>query len=256
MPLRYEKSLREPEIKAALIDRLFSEGLIADDAVVVSEMPVAGQSRRADLVLANGRLIGFEIKSDGDKTDRLQGQIDAYRKAFESIVVVTGPRHLDEVVATTPDCVGIFVLVEDGSDALGARLVRWPQLNRMGTERAIRQMRADELFRLARSFGAVSASVRDRASLERIVRELPAGAVRKAALSAIKSRYRAPFEAFMRIRNSEGSTLKALSHLRRPPWNARSVSSVPRWAESEVDPGAGGSDLAALALSVRPRRLS
>ncbi len=245
--------LREPEIKAALIDALFAEGMICDDTVIVSEMPVFSMSRRADIVMANGRLIGFEIKSDGDKTSRLSGQLAAYQEAFEGIVVVTGAKHLEECLKSTPETVGLVAIDQIENSLPIARLVRKPFLRMMSTEEAITQMRADELYKLTRQVKANPTRSRDRFTLESIVRGLPARIVRNAALDAIKSRYRAPYEAFFAARAKNCSTLSALTHLRRPMAH--------RGASPRVDPNAicaelEKSELSTLSLCVRPRRRS
>ena len=245
--------MREPQIKAALIDELFAEGRIDSDTVIVSEMPVAALPRRADLVVANGNLLGFEIKSDGDTTSRLRGQIEAYQASFEGIIIVTAARHLNEVIECAPEPVGVFVIERMEHGTPMATMVRKPCIRRMGIEAAIRQMRADELYKLARTFDAVPTSVRDRFTLEQKVRELPSIAVRRAALQAIKCRYRGPFEKFMKARERQVATLEALQLLRRPAWNIGRPNSPPMRDPSELASDTVG--LASLSLSVRPRRV-
>ncbi|WEX77975.1 sce7726 family protein [Sinorhizobium numidicum] len=242
--------LREPEIKAALIDALFADGRVYDDTVVISEMPVAFMARRADIVLANGHLVGFEIKSDGDKTSRLMGQLEAYQKAFEGIVIVTGARHLDEVLECTPEAVGVVAVDQIEADLPKARMVRKPHLRSMSIETAIAQMRADDLYRLASKFAANSDGARDRFTLEARVRTLPLADVRRAALAAVKTRYRRPFEEFADARKQHG-TLTALPLLRRPAWNEGRPAVIERRSPDVSD----AADLASLALAVRPRRM-
>lgn len=243
-------NLREPEIKAALIDALFAEHMIYDDTIIVSEMPVVAMSRRADVVVANGHLVGFEIKSDGDKTSRLTGQLEAYQKAFEGIVIVTGAKHLQECLVSSAASVGVVAVdqLEDGHPI--ARIVRKPHLRKLGLDEAIKQMRADELYALSRRTG-IFPGARDRFTLESQIRTLPASVVRSAALDAIKARYRAPYEAFIAARKTARSTISALEYLRRPIARHRRMIANEPLASDFVNDLA---TLKTLSLSVRPRR--
>jgi hypothetical protein len=245
------EGLREPGIKAALIDALYAEGGIYGDTVIVSEMPVASMGRRADLVVANGHLLGFEIKSDGDKTSRLLGQLKAYTQTFEGVVIVTGAKHLAEALQTAPPMVGVVAVDHMTGDLPTARIVRKPYVRSMTLEAAVRQMRADELYRLSRQAGMNPDALRDRHTLETIVRQMPAPLVRSAALSAIKARYRAPFEAFADARTNGRSTVSALQHLKRPVSLVR--AKVTARACSEVATDGDLTTLASLSLNVRPR---
>lgn len=246
------ENLREPEIKAALIDALYAEGLIYDDTVVVSEMPVAHMSRRADIVVANGHLLGFEIKSDGDKTSRLLGQIEAYQRTFEGIVIVTGAKHLEECLGTAASTVGVVAIDQMEDNAPKARMVRKPHFRKMGAETAIRQMRADDLYILTRSLDLNPSGARDRYTLEGLARNVPPAELRRAALGAIKRRYRHQFENFQTAKKQQGSTVEALRFLKRPAWNSGRSTAV------AVDPAPSLADnsgeLASLVLNVRPRR--
>lgn len=254
MPMVCAERLREPEIKAALIDVLFAEGMIDSDTVVISEMPVASMGRRADIVVANGHLLGFEIKSDGDKTVRLGGQIQAYQKTFEGIVIVTGARHLAEVLNSTPSAIGVVAVDQIKEGRPRARMLRKPHIRNMSIDTAIRQMRVEDLWKLTRSLGANPLGKRDRHSLEAIARDLPSRIIRQAAIDSIKERYRSNYELFRLDREKRASTVESLHLLRRPPWNAglkkddRFNHDLPETSE--------GIELSALNLNVRPRRLT
>ncbi len=52
--------MHEADIKAALVDTLIESGFVDTNTVIISEFPVASWTRRADIVLANGKLLGFE----------------------------------------------------------------------------------------------------------------------------------------------------------------------------------------------------
>lgn len=248
---RTASKLREPEIKGALIDALIADGRIYGDTVIVSEMPVVSMSRRADLVVANGHLIGFEIKSDGDKTSRLHGQLAAYSQAFEGIVLVTGAKHLQECLEGTPSSVGVVAVDEVVAGIPKARMIRKPLLRMLTTEQAIGQMRADDLYRLSRALDFNPQRVQDRFRLEQLVKALPPKLIRDAALRAIKDRYKEKSDEFLALRDKTSSSLKALVSLRRTDQAKKFPRSDTQLEEiSDCE----HSELSLLKLKVSPRK--
>ncbi|MBR8379020.1 sce7726 family protein [Burkholderia cenocepacia] len=99
--------LNEGRIRKLLSKHLRDAGL-AKDAALISELCIADFGRRADLVLANGKLSAFEIKSDIDDLSRLDGQIDTFVKYFESVTIVCAPRHTAKVLTRVPSTVGVW----------------------------------------------------------------------------------------------------------------------------------------------------
>lgn len=99
--------MTENEIRAALISHIAAQPE-GEGAAFISEMFLDRFARRADLVVANGHLSGFEIKSPLDSLERLKGQIETYAKHFEQVIVVCADKHVTGVRATVPRSVGIW----------------------------------------------------------------------------------------------------------------------------------------------------
>jgi hypothetical protein len=76
---------------------------------VVDEMSIEQGTARADLVLINGALHGFELKSDCDSLCRLTEQANAYNTVFDYVTLVVGERHLRRAVEIIPSWWGIRV---------------------------------------------------------------------------------------------------------------------------------------------------
>ncbi|WP_250478584.1 MULTISPECIES: sce7726 family protein [unclassified Caballeronia] len=102
-----QKPLNEGKIRRILGKHLRDAGL-AKGAALIPELCVADFGRRADLVLANGKLSAFEIKSDIDDLSRLTGQIATFQKYFESLTIVCAPRHTSKVLMQVPSTVGVW----------------------------------------------------------------------------------------------------------------------------------------------------
>lgn len=67
-------------------------------------------SARADLVILNGTATVYEIKSERDSLTRLATQVSEYRKVFAKVNVIASENHIDRVMASVPEEVGILCL--------------------------------------------------------------------------------------------------------------------------------------------------
>lgn len=101
--------MRDIDIRAVLHNRL--ETRYADDPLVrvVDEMGVLRGRSRIDVAVINGRLEGFEIKSERDSLARLQGQAAAYGKVFNRLTIICAECHLDAARDGLPEWWGIEV---------------------------------------------------------------------------------------------------------------------------------------------------
>lgn len=106
--------MTEQEIRTLLQAKL-AQSPHGQGAAFVSELFIDSFARRADLVMANGKLAAFEIKSERDSLDRLDGQLDTYLRLFEQVTVVCAPRHVVGVQARARDGVGIWQLTDRGT---------------------------------------------------------------------------------------------------------------------------------------------
>ncbi len=78
------------------------------DARIVEELDL-GPTARADLVVLNGRIEGYEIKSDHDSLLRLSHQVDAYEAVCDRVWLVTTDRFAEQAGARLPAWWGILV---------------------------------------------------------------------------------------------------------------------------------------------------
>src|SRR5437899_2698377 len=74
----------------------------APDTLVLNELGLRHGKCRADIAVVNGRLIGYEIKSDEDSLKRLEEQVQIYSAVFDRASVITGTKHLDAVLSQLP----------------------------------------------------------------------------------------------------------------------------------------------------------
>jgi hypothetical protein len=65
---------------------------------------------KADLVILNGTATVYEIKSERDSLGRLAKQVDNYKRVFAKVNVIASEGHVEGVLATVPDDVGVMCL--------------------------------------------------------------------------------------------------------------------------------------------------
>lgn len=88
---------------------------LKDDAIFINELGfynklenrTVDMAYRADLVLVNTRLIGFEIKSEKDNLKRWDSQKIAYTNVFDEVWLCTHCKHLDKALQSTPAHIGV-----------------------------------------------------------------------------------------------------------------------------------------------------
>lgn len=68
---------------------------------------------KADVVILNGTATVYEIKSERDSLSRLSNQTANYRKVFAAVNVIASGDHLDGVLASVADDVGVLCLSKD-----------------------------------------------------------------------------------------------------------------------------------------------
>lgn len=67
-------------------------------------------SCKADLVILNGTATVYEIKSERDSLARLSNQVENYKRVFAKVNVIASEAHVDGVLDTIPDDVGVMCL--------------------------------------------------------------------------------------------------------------------------------------------------
>lgn len=100
--------------KNTLLNKLLLGVHSINTTIALTELPIA--KSKADFVLINGKGVVYEIKTDLDKLDRLNSQIDNYYKAFSYVVVVTTENYYEQVIKKINNKnVGVYILTLRGT---------------------------------------------------------------------------------------------------------------------------------------------
>lgn len=139
----------EIQLKAAVVNHLVSRCALRRGDVLVSELPLAGTSVRADLVTLTDpdELCGIEVKSDRDGLTRLQRQLDTYSEYFDQVVLVVGERHVTRALGMSDNGVEIWLARADLSIEVvrsGAKRTAPKTGIQLLTQKQARKIQADE----------------------------------------------------------------------------------------------------------------
>lgn len=107
---RLMKGLNRDEYvyKAAITQRILLGRHSLRSACMLNEFRI-GQCK-ADLVILNGSATVYEIKSERDGLARLTRQLESYQTVFPMRYVIAGENHVDSVLNSTDENVGVLML--------------------------------------------------------------------------------------------------------------------------------------------------
>jgi hypothetical protein len=118
----------DAHLRTALKQDLLSHYATDPNTVVIEELGILHGRCRVDLAVVNGRMHGYELKSDLDTLKRLPEQVQAYGAVFDCVTLVVGERHVRHAVEIVPDWWGISVARFD-SGSLSFRALKLPLTN-------------------------------------------------------------------------------------------------------------------------------
>lgn len=96
-------------LKSAYIDYILEH--FDNNVIIGHEVMYGSRGRFADLVvLYKGFTYAIEIKSDADSMQRIDNQLNAYKKIFNYVIVVCGEKHKNYLKNNLPQGVGLFVI--------------------------------------------------------------------------------------------------------------------------------------------------
>ena len=184
------RDLTDQAIRSALRTHVLKLHSRARKSVLLEEVGLCRGLARMDVVVVNGRLHGYEIKSDRDSLRRLPAQVKAFGKVFDRLTLVVGDRHRARAGKTLPRWWGI-IQVTSTPTGPHFRVVRRPEDNPRRDPRALVELLwADDARALLEARGAargVRAKPR-RFLWDRIVQQLELSEIAFAVRGRLKAR--------------------------------------------------------------------
>lgn len=121
--------LKDKDIRLALVEEIIkvNEG---KDYRIVEELAVCDGDARVDIALINGKLCGYEIKSDKDTLERLPNQIISYNKTFDKVTIVVGRKYEERIEKEIPLWWGIKVAYKNNDEIVCIEEIRKSRNNK------------------------------------------------------------------------------------------------------------------------------
>ena len=121
--------MRDADVRRALHAKVLADHHDDPNTRVLDELSLWYGSARVDIAVVNGFLHGYEIKSDRDTLERLEGQSQVYNAVLDRTTIVVGAKHLEKVLAVVPGWWGVKLARQGPRRAVHFDTVRGPHLN-------------------------------------------------------------------------------------------------------------------------------
>jgi hypothetical protein len=183
--------MNDRELRGAVKRRLRSRYADKPDILVFEELGLRHGSGRIDLVVVNGTIHGFELKSDADSLVRLPRQIKIYNSVLDKVTLIVGRRHVDEACKLIPACWGVTVATVGERGGISFSELRQARMNPLVESLAVAKLLwRDEALSLLVELGK-EAGVRSKPRAfvyERLTQVLELEEIRKRICRQMKSR--------------------------------------------------------------------
>ncbi|MFG1359963.1 sce7726 family protein [Xanthobacter pseudotagetidis] len=160
------------------------------DTLMLDELGILNGATRIDIAVINGKMEGFELKSERDTLERLPTQRDLYNKVFDLISIVVAENHREAAQDIVPEWWGLAI----ASSAPGGVQVtyeRQPEANpALDAATVASLLWRDEAVSILERYGAAR-GVRSKpreALYDRLAMTLDLDTVRAEVRSALKAR--------------------------------------------------------------------
>ncbi len=180
--------LKDVDMRLRLLEQLNSANA-GHDYRVIQELAVCDGEARVDVAVANGKLCGYEIKSDADTLERLPMQQKCYDKTFDTISIVVGKKYENIIEQYIPDYWGIFI-ISANLNGCKIKKKRNAKVNKNVEANALLELLwKDEIASLLKEYGIKGISGKNRRILRQLaVDELSLKIIRDYVRETLKSR--------------------------------------------------------------------
>jgi len=125
---KQDRKMNTDTNNAKNITKSFIEYLNAKNAdkVITTEISINTSLgvKVADVVMSNGHLVAYEIKSELDNTSRLYEQIAGYTEVFDYVYVVYWGRKFSVKTLDLPDYIGAIEAYRDKNNEISFKIIK------------------------------------------------------------------------------------------------------------------------------------
>lgn len=132
--------MRDRIVRQAFHETILKSAHEDAETFVVDELGLKNGEIRADIAVLNGKLIGYEIKTEKDTLARLPSQIKAYNEVFDKVFIIVSSNHLNKACQFIPDWWGIYTIVPTENAGYVFPCIRQAKINRNQDSFSIAQL--------------------------------------------------------------------------------------------------------------------
>lgn len=161
------------------------------NTLILDELGLMHGACRADIAVVNGRLIGYEIKSNADSLARLKTQVPAYDAIFDRITVIVGERYRNAIARTVPRHWGIILSTRGKRGAIRFHIKRQTRPNQNIKPFSVAQLLwRNEVLEILHQLGSPSKLIKlPRGKLYRYLsRKVPLDELKRLVRQSLKKR--------------------------------------------------------------------
>ncbi len=163
----------------------------ADDTVVINELDICNGVSRADIAVVNGKLHGYEIKSQQDNLERLPLQMESYNLVFDTMTVVAFESHIEKIKHIVPSWWGIKCVTQRNGH-IKLKNIRKGKINKNINIHCLAQLLwKEEMIELLQTYGNAQKGYKNKSRYELstiIEREINYFTVKDYVRETLKSR--------------------------------------------------------------------
>jgi len=149
--------MKDSEIRGALKQRLRARYSGGPHTLILDELGLKHGKARVDLIVVNGLIHGFEIKSDRDRLTRLPNQAAIYSSILDRVTLVSAPCHIRKATEMVPEWWGVELVEKKDEVSLEFSTVRSACDNPMPSVLAIAKLLwRDEALALLEQIGGAN----------------------------------------------------------------------------------------------------
>jgi hypothetical protein len=102
--------MNDSQVRSAFHTSILQEAHLCDDTIILNELGLKNGESRADIAVLNGKMIGYEIKTEKDTLTRLTSQVSSYSQIFDKAFIIVAEKHLQKAKTIIPDWWGIYLI--------------------------------------------------------------------------------------------------------------------------------------------------
>lgn len=181
--------LKDADMRQVLVEKITQRNANLNYRII-SEMAICDGRARVDIAVANGKLYGYEIKSDADTLERLATQRECYDKTFDRIIITVGEKYENIIEDYISPWWGIYVVKKTKNGALLIKTKREARNNPgIDVSSLLELLWRDEIEELLRQNGYTGLSKKNRRLLRKLVIErIPQKEIRDYCRETLKYR--------------------------------------------------------------------